>query len=178
MLRYGTDKPDLRNPLEIRDLTQILQPVRPSTPSPARPYAPFVFRSAAKSRSFFDKLEEQAKNRRRRRSRVAACGADGTLKGPVAKFLTGAQPESLKQRLDAGVGDASSFCRRYRYSQSLPDPQRTARSPGPVARPDRAERLQVLLDRRFPDVRIRRRSTARSNSAITRFRCRRAVSRR
>src|SRR6202011_6181196 len=92
MRKYGTDKPDLRNPLIIADVTDefaradvefkaFKNKIVRAIPAPG---------AAAQPRSFFDKLNEWA------RSDLAAPGlgyivfeADGG-KGPIAKFIPAA----------------------------------------------------------------------------------------
>jgi aspartyl-tRNA synthetase len=98
MLKYGTDKPDLRNPLVITDLSALFEG------SAFRAFAGKTVRAmrlpktADKSRSFWDKLEEQAKTAGAAGLAWLTVEAGGTLKGPVAKFLT---PESTAQVIDA-----------------------------------------------------------------------------
>ncbi len=106
MLRYGSDKPDLRNPLVIQDLSAIFKD------STFRAFAGKVVRAinipagAEKSRSFFDKLEEQAKTGGAAGLAWVTVEADGSLKGPIAKFLTPEHVEKLKSQCSAAVGDA------------------------------------------------------------------------
>src|SRR5947208_3218889 len=102
MRKYGTDKPDLRNPLVIADVTGEFaradvefkafknKTVR-AIPAPG---------AAAQPRSFFDKLNEWA------RSDLGAPGlgyivfeADGG-KGPIAKFI----PPEVQQKIAAAAG--------------------------------------------------------------------------
>src|SRR6185312_14063045 len=61
---------------------------------------------AEKSRSFFDKLEEQAKSGGAAGLAWLTVEADGSLKGPIAKFLTPENVEQLKSECAAKVGDA------------------------------------------------------------------------
>ena len=114
MLKYGVDKPDLRNPIVIADVSDVFaredvafkafkeKTVR-AVPAPG---------AAAQPRSWFDKLVEWAKT-----DLGAPIGyivfeaADGSLvgKGPIAKFLS---PEALGQLArESGVkaGDALFF---------------------------------------------------------------------
>ncbi len=113
MLKYGTDKPDLRNPLEISDVTE---PFRDSgfglfaravegghvvraIPGPG---------AAAKPRSFFDKLNEWA-----REQGAGGLGyiifADGEAKGPIAKNLEPARIAAIKEAAGVADGDAVFF---------------------------------------------------------------------
>jgi len=98
MLKYGSDKPDLRNPLVITDISEVF------AGSTFRAFAGKTVRAlrlpktSDRSRTFWDKLEEQARG-------LGAAGLawliveeGGTLRGPVAKFLT---PESTAQLIAA-----------------------------------------------------------------------------
>ncbi len=106
MLKYGSDKPDLRNPLEIKVLSGMFKESR------FRAFAGKTIRAinipsgAEKSRSFFDKLEEQAKSGGAAGLAWLTVEADGSLKGPIAKFLTPENVEQLKGECSAKVGDA------------------------------------------------------------------------
>lgn len=115
MLKYGSDKPDLRNPLMITDVTSVF----------ARPDVEFrAFRSIIdqggvvrairapkvhdKPRSFFDKLNDWAKE-------IGAPGLGyivfeaGAGKGPIARFVgTEAQAE-LRHLTKCEDGDAVFF---------------------------------------------------------------------
>ena len=106
MLKYGSDKPDLRNPLLITDISELF------AQSTFRAFAGKTVRAMRlpamtdKSRSFWDKLEEQAKG-------LGAAGlawlmveADATLKGPVAKFLDPASTRQLIAATESNPGDA------------------------------------------------------------------------
>ncbi|HVY92334.1 MAG TPA: aspartate--tRNA ligase [Bryobacteraceae bacterium] len=106
MLKYGSDKPDLRNPLEIKDLSALFKDTT------FRAFAGKTIRAinipvgAEKSRSFFDKLEEQAKSGGAAGLAWLTVEADGSLKGPIAKFLTPENVAQLKSECAAKVGDA------------------------------------------------------------------------
>jgi aspartyl-tRNA synthetase len=106
MLKYGSDKPDLRNPLVITDISALF------AGSSFRAFAGKTVRAVRlpqtsdRSRSFWDKLEEQAKTAGAAGLAWLTVEGDGSLKGPVAKFLT---PESTRQLIDAtgsAAGDA------------------------------------------------------------------------
>jgi aspartyl-tRNA synthetase len=95
MLRYGTDKPDLRIPVEITDLTPLF------AKSEFKAFAGKTVRAMAipqafdQPRSWFDNLQEEAK-------KLGAPGLayvkieNGELTGPIAKFMTGDAAEKLK----------------------------------------------------------------------------------
>jgi aspartyl-tRNA synthetase len=107
LLKYGTDKPDLRNPLQIADVTaEFADPSVTFNAFKNMIKAGGVVRAipgpgaAAQPRSFFDKLNDWAK------SEMGAGGlgyvvfeADGG-KGPIAKFI----PPDIQAKLAAACG--------------------------------------------------------------------------
>jgi aspartyl-tRNA synthetase len=116
MLKYGTDKPDLRNPLVIADVTDEFNEasvtfnafknlikaggVVRAIPGPA---------AAAQPRSFFDKLNDWA------RQDMGAPGlgyivfdADGG-KGPIAKFIPPDVQAKIMAKAGVGAGDVVFF---------------------------------------------------------------------
>ncbi len=114
MLKYGTDKPDLRNPIEIVDVSEIFgraevefkafknKTVR-AIPAPG---------AGPQPRSFFDKLNEWARG-----EGAAGLGyiqfedEGGALvgKGPIAKFITGAALADMAKTAKVKAGDALFF---------------------------------------------------------------------
>jgi aspartyl-tRNA synthetase len=103
--RYGTDKPDLRNPLEIIDLSALFA---------SSDFAAFAGKTvramrlpggSSRSRSFFDRLEAGARNEGLRGLAWLNLEAAGTLKGPVAKFLTASMSSDLVTAAQAVPGD-------------------------------------------------------------------------
>jgi aspartyl-tRNA synthetase len=114
MLKYGTDKPDLRNPIEIVDVSEIFgraevefkafknKTVR-AIPAPG---------AASQPRSFFDKLNEWARS-----EGAAGLGyiqfeeEGGALvgKGPIAKFIPAASLADLAAAAKVKAGDALFF---------------------------------------------------------------------
>jgi aspartyl-tRNA synthetase len=116
MLKYGTDKPDLRNPLVIADVTDEFNEasvtfnafknlikaggVVRAIPGPG---------AAAQPRSFFDKLNDWA------RQDMGAPGlgyivfdADGG-KGPIAKFIPPDVQAKIMAKAGVGAGDVVFF---------------------------------------------------------------------
>ena len=113
MLRYGTDKPDLRNPLEIADATEIwrgtalkifARPIEAGAVVRAIP-APGA---ASQPRSFFDRLNDWA-----REEGAGGLGyivfEGGQAKGPIARFLDEDGTAALRGRAGVGDGDAVFF---------------------------------------------------------------------
>jgi aspartyl-tRNA synthetase len=114
MLEYGSDKPDLRNPIKIADATEIWRGsgfgifnkviegggVIRAIPAP---------KTAEQPRSFFDKMIAYAQS-------LGAAGLayitflpDGTPKSPIAKFLTPEKLEELKKTAGISNGDSVFF---------------------------------------------------------------------
>jgi aspartyl-tRNA synthetase len=119
MLEYGVDKPDLRNPIRIADVTEIFarddvtfnafkQVIKGGGVVRAIP-APGA---ARQPRSFFDKLSEWA-----REEGAPGLGyiifegeGDGVAgKGPIAKFLSAEAQRALIKRAGLAAGDAVFF---------------------------------------------------------------------
>lgn len=113
MLKYGSDKPDLRNPLEICDVTDAFKggdfglfakAIDNGSIVRAIP-APGV---AKNPRSFFDKLNEWA-----REQGAGGLGYiifdEGEAKSPIAKFMKDDQLTILKERSGVKDGDALFF---------------------------------------------------------------------
>ena len=90
MLKYGTDKPDLRIPIEIKDLTPLF------ATSEFKAFAGKTVRAFAvpqafdQPRSWFDNLQEEAKKLGAPGLAYVKIDAAGEMTGPVAKFLTSA----------------------------------------------------------------------------------------
>ena len=113
MLKYGTDKPDLRNPIEIADVTEAFRgggfgifakaveggAVVRAIPAPG---------AAAQPRSFFDKLNDWARKRRRGRPRLHRLRR-GRAQGPIAKNLEPERTAAIKEAAGLGDGDAVFF---------------------------------------------------------------------
>ena len=106
MLRYGSDKPDLRNPLEIKELSDLFKS------SDFRAFAGKTVRVlavpnlAGKPRSFFDGLEAKAKSEGAAGLAWLIVEPDLSLKGPIAKFLTEENRKEILSRTEATPGAA------------------------------------------------------------------------
>jgi aspartyl-tRNA synthetase len=151
MLKYGSDKPDLRNPLVIADLSAEFNEasvtfnafknlikaggVVRAIPAPA---------AAAQPRSWFDKLNDWA------RQDMGAAGlgyivfeAEGNVvsgKGPIAKFIPADVQAKIMAKAGAKAGDAVFF--------SAGKPDAAAKLAG-AARTKIAEELDLIGKDRF-----------------------------
>jgi aspartyl-tRNA synthetase len=113
MLKYGSDKPDLRNPLVIADVSEAFrdsgfgifakavaggQVVR-AIPAPG---------TASQPRSFFDKMNDWAREEGAPGLGYIIFAEDGA-KGPIAKFLDEARLAQIQTATGAKAGDAVFF---------------------------------------------------------------------
>jgi len=113
MLKYGTDKPDLRNPIVNVDLTDVF------TESEFNAFRTVVEKGgvvrgipvkkiADRPRSFFDKLIEFAQSHGAKGLAYLVWTA-GDVKGPIAKFLKPADLEGIQGRTGSEDGDVVFF---------------------------------------------------------------------
>ncbi len=181
LLEFGTDKPDLRNPIRIRDVTAAFAGsgfglfariaasggVVRAIPAPG---------AGASPRSFFDKLNEWAREQGAGGLGYISFDADGP-KGPIARNLEPDRAEAIRAACGVGAGDAVFFAAgkadeaakfagvvRVRLGQDLgtrPNRARSASAGSPIFRCTRSTRRP-----------------AGSTSATTRSACRKAGSRR
>mgnify|MGYP001809890113 CR=1 FL=1 len=114
MLKYGSDKPDLRNPLIIADVTESFRgsnfgifakaidkgAVVRAIPAPG---------AADKPRSYFDKLNEWARENGAGGLGYIQFAADGP-KGPIAKNLEESRVAAIREATGVQPGDAVFFC--------------------------------------------------------------------
>ena len=113
MLKYGSDKPDLRNPIEIAEVTEAFRgggfgifakaidggAVVRAIPAPG---------AAGQPRSFFDKLNDWA-----RAEGAAGLGyivyAEDEAKGPIARNLEAERVQAIREQAGLKDGDAVFF---------------------------------------------------------------------
>jgi aspartyl-tRNA synthetase len=109
MNRYGSDKPDLRFGLELVDLTDYFSDT-PFRVFQAEHVGAVVMPGGAdQPRRQFDAWQEWAKQRGARGLAYVIFGEDGELTGPVAKNLSDAEREGLKDATGAADGDCVFF---------------------------------------------------------------------
>ena len=110
MEKYGIDKPDLRNPLIIQDVTEVFANVDFNAFKDKTIKAIVLPNGAEQGRKFFDKMTEFA---------VQECEAkglawtkfeqDGTVQGGIAKFITEEAKAKLENEFGVKAGDSIFF---------------------------------------------------------------------
>jgi len=109
MLKYGTDKPDLRNPLVIEDLTQFFADVdfKPFQNIPVRGIA--AKGAEKQSRAFFERMLVFALEIGMKGLGYISVMEDGNLKGPIVKFLSEEKQKTLRKDLSLKENDVLFF---------------------------------------------------------------------
>ncbi|MCL2421597.1 MAG: aspartate--tRNA ligase [Defluviitaleaceae bacterium] len=110
MLKYGTDKPDLRNPLLIEDLTDYFADVD-FAPFKGKPVRGIVAPDCANApRSFFEGMLAFATNEAEMKGLgYISILAGMELKGPIVKFLSPEKQQALITRLGLKENDTLFF---------------------------------------------------------------------
>ena len=110
MLKYGTDKPDLRNPLEIVDITDIFENID------LRAFKGKIVRIisthdvANQPRSFFENMTEYAiKDLKAKGLAWLRIEDDLNLQGPIAKFIPEEAKLEMLKRTNSKAGDCLFF---------------------------------------------------------------------
>jgi aspartyl-tRNA synthetase len=109
MLRYGSDKPDLRNPLLIEDLSAFFADVefQPFRGRPVRGVnAPGC---ARQSKSFFEQLLKFAEGIGMGGLGYISVTGEGELRGPIVKYLNEAKQARLLELMGMKNGDTVFF---------------------------------------------------------------------
>ena len=149
LLQYGSDKPDLRNPLIIKDITEIFSRTdvkfeifKNLVKSGSRVRCIITKNTKEKPRSFFDGIDKWAKEQ----------GASGmayftfeknkeiSAKGPVGKFFSEAALLELMKQTGADVGDSIFFaCNKLKELERITS----------LARNKIADELDLIDDNTF-----------------------------
>ncbi len=131
MLKYGTDKPDLRIPFAISDVTEIFKgsgfsifeksiadgSIVRAIPAPG---------AASQPRSFFDKMNAWAQKQGAAGLGYITFADDGTCKGPIAKFFDQDRLAHLQTTSGTKPGDAVFFvCNKQSAAEQLAGLTRT-----------------------------------------------------
>ena len=113
MLQFGSDKPDLRNPIRIADVTEhyagssfaLFARIAASAGTIRAIPAPGA---GSQPRSFFDKLNDWAKAEGQGGLGYITYDAEGA-KGPIARNLEAERAEAIRRACDLHPGDAVFF---------------------------------------------------------------------
>lgn len=109
MLKYGNDKPDLRAQLELVDITDVFEGSEFKAFAGKHVRALPVPDTASQPRKFFDGLGDFAVEHGAKGLAWVRVGEDGSLTGPIAKFLTEENVKVLTERLSLAPGHAVFF---------------------------------------------------------------------
>ena len=140
MLKYGTDKPDLRNPLEIIDISDLFvetefKPFRKKTVRAIN-----VPGMASKSKTFFEKMEAFAMSIGMKGLGYVKVDENFNYLGPIDKFLSDSDRKELKERAKLNVGDVLYF---------IADDKKNAPKFAGQIRTEVAERMELIDKSRF-----------------------------
>ncbi|MBR4270285.1 MAG: aspartate--tRNA ligase [Clostridia bacterium] len=104
MEMYGTDKPDLRNPLIIKDVTKVFANTNFNAFKGSTVKAIAVHDIAGKPRSFYDTLTDKMVEVGSKGLAWIKVEAKGEFNSPIAKFLSDEEKKGLTQILGAKEG--------------------------------------------------------------------------
>ena len=115
MLNYGSDKPDLRNPLLINDITEIFtredvsfEIFKKLVKSGSKVRCISTKNTKDKPRSFFDNIDKWAKEQGASGLAYFTFEKEGQLsaKGPIGKFFSKEALEEIMKKTNSEVGDS------------------------------------------------------------------------
>ena len=110
LLKYGTDKPDLRNPLIIQDVTDIFERVDLKVFNGKLVRIISVKGGALQTRTLFEGMTDYAINECKAKGLAwLKVNEDRTLQGPIAKFIGDKEREEMLTRTNTNAGDAIFF---------------------------------------------------------------------
>ena len=109
MEKYGTDKPDLRNPLVIQDATKVFENSEFNSFKNKTVKVIVVENGAEQGRKFFDKMTEFAKEAGAKGLAWVKFEKDGQISGGIAKFITDDIKEDLEKNFGAKPNSSVFF---------------------------------------------------------------------
>ncbi|EST26464.1 aspartyl-tRNA synthetase [Streptomycetaceae bacterium MP113-05] len=109
MLKYGSDKPDLRTSLELVDVSHVFAGSGFNAFADKHVRVLAVPDSADQPRKFFDQMGEFAQEHGAKGLAWVRVGDDSKLTGPIAKFLTEDDTAALLSAVDGKPGTALLF---------------------------------------------------------------------
>ena len=140
ILKYGTDKPDLRNPLFIVDISDMF------VDSAFKPFANKTVRAirvpqmAGKSKSFFENMEKYALSIGMKGLGYIKVDENFNYLGPIDKFLSDEDRQKLKERMALEIGDVLYF---------IADNKKNAPKFAGLIRTEVAERMEIVDKNQF-----------------------------
>ena len=115
MLTYGTDKPDLRNPLEIKDVTNIFEKLDIKVFNGKIVRTITLKEGAKETRTFYDGMTEFAINNCKAKGLAwLKVGDDLSLQGPIAKLIPDNDRLELLRQTETNAGDSIFFIAEHK----------------------------------------------------------------
>ena len=115
MLKYGTDKPDLRNPLEIKDVTNIFEKLDIKVFNGKIVRTITLPNGANATRAFYDDMVNFAINECKAKGLAwLKVNDDRSLQGPIAKLIPDDSREELLVQTDTHEGDSIFFIAEHK----------------------------------------------------------------
>ena len=115
MLKYGTDKPDLRNPLEIKDVTNIFEKLDIKVFNGKIVRTITLPNGASATRAFYDDMVNFAINECKAKGLAwLKVNDDRSLQGPIAKLIPDDSREELLVQTDTHEGDSIFFIAEHK----------------------------------------------------------------
>ena len=110
LLKYGTDKPDLRIPLEIKDVTEIFEKLDIKVFNGKLVRTITLPGGAEATRTFYDDLTDYAITKCKAKGLAwLKVGEDLSLQGPIAKLIPDKERLELLEKTDTKAGDSIFF---------------------------------------------------------------------
>ena len=110
MLKYGSDKPDLRNPLEIVDVTDVFDHLELRAFKDMQVRIISTHDVADQPRSFFEGMTNYAIDDLKAKGLAwLRIMEDGSLQGPIAKFISDDAKKEMLKRTASKPGDCLFF---------------------------------------------------------------------
>ncbi len=104
LIKYGSDKPDLRNPIVMQDLGEVFKNTT-FDGFKGKTIEGFKITAPNQPRSFYDKLQQYLVDQGAEGLAWVRVQEDGTLKGPIVKFLTENECKTLIATTGAKIDD-------------------------------------------------------------------------
>jgi aspartyl-tRNA synthetase len=115
MLKYGSDKPDLRNPLVIKDVTNIFEKLDIKVFNGKIVRTITLPGGSAATRTFYDDMTAFAINECHAKGLAwLKVGEDRSLQGPIAKLIDDESREALLTQTDTKPGDSIFFIAEHK----------------------------------------------------------------